>query len=126
MSYFSKLEDIAHYESKSQNTVKTNFGESTHTHVHTHTYTHTHTHTHRVHKVVWRGEISKMGQDFNLNKISTWLPHYGIEWFPVFSHEALRSDPDSTQFLQKKQLSLPEMFNYSNGFVVQRMFSLES
>ena len=35
MCYFSKLEDIAHYESKSQNTVKTNFGESAYTHTHT-------------------------------------------------------------------------------------------
>ena len=38
-----------------------------------HTHTHTHTHIHRVHKVVWRGEISKMRWDFNLKPVLNWV-----------------------------------------------------
>ena len=50
--YFPKLEHIAHYKAKNQNTVKTNFHTCacSHTHAHTqHNNTHTHTHTHKQH-----------------------------------------------------------------------------
>ena len=62
MCCYSKLEHIAHYKAKNQNTDETNSCECeyapmhacmhihtyahTHTHTHTHAHTHTHTHTH--------------------------------------------------------------------------------
>ena len=64
MCYFSKMEPIAHYKAKSQNTINTNFHEHRYTHTHTHTHprmhahmhariharTHTHTHSQNAHK----------------------------------------------------------------------------
>ena len=46
MCFFSKMEPLAHYKARNQNTIKTNFHAHRYTHTRTHAHTHTHTHTH--------------------------------------------------------------------------------